>query len=104
MLPPVMEDGSFNVPFALWIAASIVISTLVAGVAGHRLHRWVAARNAPLARSLPTDCGAWTGLLVGFVIALMVSAGEIELLACSWRDFQICPKVEPTLYRMMLGE
>ncbi len=97
-----MEDGSFNVPFALWIAAGIVISTLMAGVAGHRLHRWVAARSAPLAQSLPTDFGAWTGLLLGLVVALTVSAGDLELLACSWRDFQICPKADPTLSRMLL--
>ena len=97
-----MEDGSFNVPYALWIAAGIVISTLMACVAGHRLHRWVAARSAPLAQSLPTDCGAWTGLLVGLVVALMVNAGDLEFLVCSWRDFQICPKVDPTLYRMLL--
>ena len=99
-----MEDGSFNVPYAVWIAAGIVITTLMTGVAGHRLHRWVAARSAPLARSLPTDCGAWTGLLAGLVVALMVSAGDLELLVCSWRDFQICPKYDPTSYQMFLAK
>ena len=95
-----MEDGSFNVFYALWIAAGIVITTLMTCVAGHRLHRWVAGVIAPIARSLPTDCGAWTGLLAGLVVALYISAGELELLACSWRDFQICPESDPTSYRL----
>ncbi len=101
---PAMEDGSFNLTYALWIAAGIVISALTSCVAGHRIHLWVAARSPLLARSLPTDFGAWTGLLAGIAIAVAVNAEELTALVCAWREFGICPKADLALWRILLAK